>query len=91
MGPIVNKRIEELGFVNPLGNSVISVSTSDKAIDAFIKMFYHKVNAVAVIDSLGCLAANLSASDLRGLDSNSLKYLNLPPLEFLQAMTGTYN
>ena len=78
-----------MGLVNPLGsNSLISITTKQSTIIAFQKMFYSKVNAVAVVDEGGHIVANLSASDLRGIHSESLPYLKLPPLEFLQKMHG---
>jgi len=81
-----DKRIEEIGLVNPLGNSVVSITTTNRTATAFYKMFYNQVNAVAVIDDVGRIVANLSASDLRGLTSDKLSYLKLPPLQFLEKM-----
>lgn len=84
-----NKRIEELGLVNPLGGHVISISTKDLAIDGFKKMFYSSINAVVVIDEKGKIVANLSVSDLRNISEETIEYIRLPVLEFLKKMNGT--
>jgi len=84
----LDKRIDELGLANPLGTPTVCITTKDKAVVGFYKMFYNKVNAVAVVDESGKLVANLSCSDLRGLSSDTIQYVRLPPLSFIQSMTG---
>ncbi|KAJ3163029.1 hypothetical protein HDU86_002198 [Geranomyces michiganensis] len=51
---------------------VVTVPDSVTALQAFREMYTNRVSAVAVIDKEGGLAANLSASDLRGLSSSNL-------------------
>ncbi|TPX55873.1 hypothetical protein PhCBS80983_g04939 [Powellomyces hirtus] len=54
---------------------VVTVPDSSNALQAFRDMYVNRVSAVAVIDKEGGLAANLSASDLRGLSSSNLACL----------------
>jgi len=88
---ILDQRINEIGLVNPLGSTVVSVSTKDKTSDGFLKMFYNNIHAVAVVDELGVLVGNLSSSDLRGLSRENIDNIKLPPLEFLNSMQGLFH
>lgn len=54
-------------------------------------MFNDLVNAVAIVDSSGKLLGNLSASDLRGVTSDTLKFIKKSPIDFLEAMSGNVN
>jgi CBS domain-containing protein len=81
---ILDRRIEEIGLVNPLGDPIVSLPSTDRTVDGFLKMFKTEVNAVAVVDDQGKLIANLSASDLGGLSTKTIHTLSLPPLQFLE-------
>ncbi|KAJ3190932.1 hypothetical protein HK101_008243 [Irineochytrium annulatum] len=65
---------------------VIAVRESVSALAAMRTMYMNRVSAVAVINERGCLVANLSASDLRGVvaDRQSLAALTLPVFDFLE-------
>jgi CBS domain-containing protein len=75
--------------VNPLGGPIISITTNDRAVDGFLKMFNREVNAVAVVDEKGALVSNLSASDLAGLSAKNIHCLKQPPLHFLEVMQSS--
>jgi CBS-domain-containing membrane protein len=54
---------------------VISVKDDSSALDAFRFMYTHRRTAVAVVNSDGCLVANLSASNLRGIHRGNIDTL----------------
>jgi len=81
--------INKLHLGHPIGKEVITANNdTERAVDGFLKMFNDIINAVAIVDSTGKIRGNLSASDLRGMTSDSLKFVKKAPLEFLQAMSG---
>jgi len=82
-------KLQGLGLVNPLGSKVIKISINDSAYKGFVEMAKGEVPAVAVVDELDHLQANLSASDLRGITSDKLSSAQLPVLEFLKIVQKT--
>jgi CBS domain-containing protein len=63
---------------------LVKVPETSTAIAAFRKMWHHRASAVAVVDSNGAIIANLSASDLRGITSQTIETLLLPVYQFLE-------
>jgi len=80
-----NMKIADCGI---LGDSVVWITTSDRAIDGYLKMLDTNSNACAVVDQQGRIVASLSASDLRGMTNEKLKSILLPVIQFFTAMTG---
>jgi len=71
------------------GNSVVSISSKEQAVNGFQKMYKDQIGAVAIVDDRsGKLVANLSASDLRGISYQTIAGVKLPVLDFLEMMTG---
>ncbi|TPX66479.1 hypothetical protein SpCBS45565_g04455 [Spizellomyces sp. 'palustris'] len=66
---------------------VVTVPDSVTALEAFRVMYTHGVTAVPVIDKDGGLAANLSASDLRGISTTNLECLLDNVYTFLEVDT----
>jgi CBS domain-containing protein len=65
-------------------NSVISMPSSALAIHGFFLMYVYRIPAVAIVDSVtGELIANLSASDIRGLTTDTLDKLLVPVTSFI--------
>eukprot|EP00824_Muranothrix_gubernata_P002636 TRINITY_DN13200_c0_g1_i1.p1 TRINITY_DN13200_c0_g1~~TRINITY_DN13200_c0_g1_i1.p1 ORF type:complete len:398 (-),score=47.47 TRINITY_DN13200_c0_g1_i1:48-1154(-) len=62
---------------------VISMSSSAQAIHAFYLMHGNHVGAVAVVDEDAKMIANISASDIKGLNQRRFQSLLLPVVEFL--------
>jgi len=80
-----SKKLSELG-ITP--KSVVAISSATSALDGFKNMTSEKVPAVAVVDEKGKLIGNLSASDLRGMNSKRLKLAVKPVLEFITSSYG---
>jgi len=80
----VDSRVQDCGRFLP----VVSIGVNDRAIDGFLRILESKINACAVVDGQGRIVATLSASNLRGLTQEKLKYILLPVLQFLPTMTG---
>lgn len=85
---ILKSKLQELGLVNPSGSVVYTISTQDRAIEGFKKMFAHMVPAIAVVNEEKKLVSTLSASDLRGVSSEKLENLLSPVMDFLQIQLG---
>jgi len=85
---VVTSKIQELGLVNPLGSPVLTIPITAQALQGYHKMFSHRVPSIGVVDEEDRLIATLSASDLRGITSDKLKFLRLPVMEFVFKMTG---
>ena len=66
----------------------LTVFDTTTAQTAFKKIFIHKVQAVAVVNSSGKLAGALSASDLRGIMPENFGLLESPVLLFLGKIHG---
>ena len=68
--------------------SVVTVPWDAIALECFKLMRDRNVSAVGVVDHVGELVANLSASDLRRLDRESFRLLALPVAEFISRRKG---
>src|SRR3989338_5253366 len=67
-----------------LANSkIVSIRTSEKALHGFALMSATHLSCVAVVDAVGTLVGNLSASDIRGITSDTYSELLLPVMTFL--------
>lgn len=65
----------EMTDAEAMKKSVISVKDDSSALDAFRFMYTHRLTAVAIVNSDGCLVANLSASNLRGIHRGNIDTL----------------
>jgi CBS-domain-containing membrane protein len=63
--------------------SVISVQKSASLLDCLITLHQHHISNLAIIDQHNHLIGNFSASDLRGLSSDFITFLNSEVFEFL--------
>eukprot|EP01102_Stenamoeba_stenopodia_P021680 TRINITY_DN8812_c0_g1_i2.p1 TRINITY_DN8812_c0_g1~~TRINITY_DN8812_c0_g1_i2.p1 ORF type:complete len:360 (+),score=98.47 TRINITY_DN8812_c0_g1_i2:44-1081(+) len=92
LGHILETRLDQLGLVNPeySDKNLVKITLKDSALEGFTKVFQNlKAHAVAVINSEdGKLVANLSASDLRGITSETIGSLLSPVEEFLRSRAG---
>ena len=70
---------------------LVCVESSMSALAALRSLYLHQVSAVAVVDTNGRLVANLSASDLRGVNFSNLEMLLGSVFEFLEAEKRTPN
>lgn len=80
--PFAHKTIEDFNLGN---KGVISVATTQDAIQGFCKILENNITGVAVVNEDGKLVANLSASDLRrlGYGTYLFAHLFLPVQAFL--------
>jgi len=69
--------------------SVVTITKTQKALDAFQQIHDKKVSAVGVVDDEGCLVGNISASDLKTIcsDASEISRLFLPADKFLELNT----
>ncbi|GAM22954.1 hypothetical protein SAMD00019534_061290, partial [Acytostelium subglobosum LB1] len=72
LGSVVHERIGNIGIINP---NVISMSSKAQAIHAYYLMLFHGVPGVAILNSNEEIIANLSVTDLRGMDPNTFSQL----------------
>jgi len=79
-----SKTLADLGLARSEG--IMTMSVTAQAILAFWVIYFNRVSAIAVVDQDGKLLGNLSASDIRGIGSSTLRFssLLLPIGEFLQ-------
>lgn len=73
---LVNSRLEDLNMANPYGNTPSHVHVHESAFQAFLQLCSEKLRALAVLNDEGQIVGNLSASDLRGFNSQQLAGLN---------------
>jgi len=81
---VSTEKIENLGLAS---RAVLSVTTAERALDAFKTICENQISGVAVIDpSKKSLVGNISASDLKeiGYDGKLMSKLFLPVSEFLK-------
>jgi len=78
--PIVNMSLTELGLTQ---GKVITASDSFTALEAFRVAAQNEVGGVAIVDKHRRLMANLSGSDLRGLDCDFVNHVEKPVTRFL--------
>lgn len=64
---------------------VIAVDSKMTALDAFRVMYMTQVQALPVVDDVQKLVATISATDLRGLTPQTLKFLGLTAFELLES------
>lgn len=76
-----DKSLEALGLVN--GGSVVTVTDKETALDAFRKAVTKELSSVAVVDASGRLVGTVSASDLKALDAEHLRFATLNVMDFL--------
>jgi len=69
--------------------SCITIGEAAKAIHAFHLLHTNAVSAVGIVNSAGTLLANLSVSDLRGLNSSNFDRLSMPVMDYLRQYTET--
>jgi len=83
-----SEKHERCGCCRP--QRVVTVRTTDRAIDGFITMHDNCVSAVAVVDEKGRITANLSASDVKavGYDGTFITRLFRPIPEFLRLVAA---
>jgi CBS domain-containing protein len=72
-----------VGQLNLLHESVVHVRDDTTAIQAYFRLLRHGVSAIAILDNRQRLVGTLSASDLRGINDETLNTLTLPVREFL--------
>jgi len=87
--PVMEKTLSELGLDKD--QTVITVRSFDRALDAFRKMHIKDVHAVAVVDENGKLFGTLSSSDLRGIPADRLLKVMVPTAEFIKSSQKNQN
>ncbi|CAD7704925.1 unnamed protein product [Ostreobium quekettii] len=82
-GLVMAMPVHALGLA---AKQVVCVPCDMPAINAFATMDACEVSSVGIVDQRngGCLVANLSASDLRGLEPHHFGALSLPVFQFMQ-------
>jgi len=80
---ILNADIESLGLTK---GGIHTIATSESALDGFRKMdILQDTNALALVDQEQKLVGNLSASDLRGITTETMSQLQAPIIDFLKS------
>lgn len=82
---VLQQDISALGLANPSGGMVITMPSTETALQGFQRLTMKNVNAVAVVDQEGKIVGTLSASDCRGLNSSNLADVLKPVLEYLKS------
>lgn len=82
-GPVMDMPVEALGLAHKM---VVCVPCDMPTINAFATMDACDVSSVGIVDQRngGCLVANLSASDLRGLEPQHFGVLGLAVYQFMK-------
>jgi len=75
-GKLLGSTVEELNYTDESKKAVVAFPADCSALDAFKTMYREKVSSVALVDTEGKLAGNLSASDLRGMTPSSFAVLS---------------
>jgi len=65
-------------------NQMITIKSDARAIHAFHQIYSNGISGMAIVDKEDVLLANLSASDLKGLNEENFNILLLPVLDFLK-------
>eukprot|EP01127_Copromyxa_protea_P010128 TRINITY_DN2448_c1_g1_i4.p1 TRINITY_DN2448_c1_g1~~TRINITY_DN2448_c1_g1_i4.p1 ORF type:complete len:247 (-),score=35.39 TRINITY_DN2448_c1_g1_i4:35-775(-) len=85
--PWANVKSMTLKELNIINKNPVSCETDKTAVEAFKLIGIHNTSALCVLEpDTKKVVANLSASDLRGIDAKKMAKLNLPVLEFLQSL-----
>jgi len=77
--PFASKTVSELGIARP----PILIPVESSLIDTINVIVSNRVSGLGLIDQRGKLAANFSASDLRGMVPNTFNCFNEPALTYL--------
>jgi len=92
VGAFSDVSLEELGLANPQGMSgggLVCVHSDCTALQAFRLMMERGLICVPVVDrGRGDLVGVFSCSDIKGISAETLHRMNLPVLQFIEAMTG---
>jgi len=70
-----------VGFFN---HKPIVIRDTETAIEGFRKAAIANIHGVGIVDANGVLVGTLSASDLRSLDAEHLRFATLPSIEFVK-------
>jgi CBS domain-containing protein len=81
-GRNTDKSLDALGLAS--GTTPVTVTDKETALDAFRKAAAKDIMAVGVVDAAGRLVATISASDLRAMDGEHLRFVTLNVMEFLK-------
>jgi CBS domain-containing protein len=76
-----DKSLDALGLVSD--PALVTVSDKDSALDAFRKAAAKDLHSVGVVDAAGRLVGTVSASDLKALDAEHLRFATLNVMDFL--------
>lgn len=76
-----DKSVEALGLLN--GASLVTVTDKETALDAFRKAASKELPCVGIVDANGRLVGTISASDLKALDAEHLRFATLNVMDFL--------
>ena len=80
-----DKSLSEAGLVR---GSVVTMRDNETAMQGYARMATKRLLAIPVVDTAGLVVGTLSASDLRGLSKNTLEFVRLPALDFVEKMVG---
>jgi len=83
---VINATIEARELTT--ARHIVSIDNEATALQAFRKMAVKDVSSIAIVDAEGKLVANMSLSDLRGLDRETFPELGLPVVEYLAKKHG---
>jgi len=83
--PVADKPIKSLGMVR----APLLVPMQTTFVDALDALSTNRISGLGIIEPSGKLIANFSASDLRGLSSESFNYFEEPVLNFLKREKAT--
>ena len=97
LGGLADMNLREIGFVAHLKVQCdvadkappVTVGPTVPAIEVFAEMQKKGVSGLGIVDDSGGLIANLSASDLRGIEPEHFGVLGLPVAEFLALLHAT--
>jgi len=87
MSDLFNTKIGDLGMISPEG--ILSVPTKTRAFNAMKLLYEANVGAIAIVNRFGILKGNLSASDLRGISQEKLRFLGASVTQFLKVMNAS--
>jgi len=85
LGRLVDQPIENLDIGT---GDILKVNETSLLFEALQQMRLNRVSAAAVVDHRGFLTSNLSVSDLKTVDPESLASLTIPVKEFLYMTYG---
>lgn len=78
--------ITQAGLYEEPGAGVLSMFSTETALQGFNKLALNEVSAIAIIDQHGELVGTLSASDVRGVSDEDLADLGLPVMDYLMVL-----